>query len=36
MASKFKFDQVDLPDLLINIWSYAEDAVHRKNKCACF
>ena len=36
MASKFNFDQIDLSDLLINIWSYAKDVVHGKNKCACF
>ena len=28
MASKFNFDQIDLSDLLINIWSYANDVVH--------
>ena len=36
MASKFNFDQIDLSDLLINIWSYAKDVVHGKNKYTCF
>ena len=36
IARKFNFDQIDLSDLLINIWSYAKDVVHGKNKYTCF
>ena len=36
MAHKINFDQIDLSDLLINIWSYAKDVVHGKNKYTCF
>lgn len=33
--SQESVNRLDLPDLLINIWSYADHSLHDKKRCPC-